>query len=646
MALVNFKKGLLASLPSTYAEGTFYVTTDERAIYLDVAADKRIRLGDFQEFTSVAALEANANPSTSALYYITEGNILAKWDGAKYVQINVQKTLAELGGVSKATFDSVIYDQGEGEAKVKGLISKVADLESTVGGIVSVGGEANVIETVKVNGTALTVTDQAVDITVPTGALASKDSVSKDELANSLKSEIEGKLDTSAVTGDLLTHNAAEFAAALHSHVISEVTGLQDALDSKQAAGDYATKAEAQGYADAKDETIAAAKKAGDDAQDAVDALAAKVGEVPADKTVVGMIADAQTAATYDDTALVNRVKAIEDDYLKAEDKYDDTALAGRVTAIEGDYLKAKDIADFETKANVKAIADDLAGYKTSNDAALAGVKATADAAAAKTEVDTALAGKADKSVVDAMYTNAKIDELIQGAKAYADANDADTKYGITYDSDNKKIKLVEGGTEVEIDATDFIKDGMLQSASINPDHDGEKCLELVFNTDAGKETIHIPLTQLVDIYTGVNGERVNVAVSSDNKLSADLVAGSISKNYLDADVQASLGKADTALQSHQDISHLATKASLEAAEGKIKAIEDDYLKDADKTELQADVKVVSDALSEYKAANNAAVALKANSADVYAKTETFTKDEVNAAIATAVETALTWGAF
>ena len=33
-----------------------------------------------------------------------------------------------------------------------------------------------------------------------------------------------------------------------------------------QLSGDYATKAEAQGYADAKDDAIAAAKKAGDDA--------------------------------------------------------------------------------------------------------------------------------------------------------------------------------------------------------------------------------------------------------------------------------------------------------------------------------------------------------------------------------------------
>lgn len=48
-------------------------------------------------------------------------------------------------------------------------------------------------------------------------------------------------------------------------------------------------------------------------------------------------------------------IKAIADDYLKAEDKYDDTALANRVATIEGDYLKAADIANMATDAEVEA---------------------------------------------------------------------------------------------------------------------------------------------------------------------------------------------------------------------------------------------------------------------------------------------------
>ena len=158
-------------------------------------------------------------------------------------------------------------------------------------------------------------------------------------------------------------------------------------------------------------------------------------------------------------------------------------------------------------------------------------------------------------------YTNAKIDELVQGAKNYADANDANTEYHVEYDSTNKKIKLVAGAdsSKMEIDARAFIKDGMISSVELDANHD----LVISFNTDAGEEDIVVPLDELIDIYTGVSGSRVAVSVSSDNKISADIVAGSISKNYLDTSVQTSLGKADSALQSHQDISHLALAADL-----------------------------------------------------------------------------------
>ena len=64
-----------------------------------------------------------------------------------------------------------------------------------------------------------------------------------------------------------------------------------------------------------------------------------KIGAVAENKTIVAMIADAQTAATYDDTALTGRVSAIEGDYLKAADK---TALEAKM---------ATDIATAKTEA-------------------------------------------------------------------------------------------------------------------------------------------------------------------------------------------------------------------------------------------------------------------------------------------------------
>lgn len=110
MSKVVFKRGLLANLPAEVTDGSLYVTTDERALYLDVDGT-RIRIGDFQEFDTLIDLRANANPSTSALYYVTELNCLAKWDGTKYVQINLDTgaTSVEVIGSGNA-LDGVTYD--------------------------------------------------------------------------------------------------------------------------------------------------------------------------------------------------------------------------------------------------------------------------------------------------------------------------------------------------------------------------------------------------------------------------------------------------------------------------------------------------------------------------------------------------------
>lgn len=101
---ISFNKGSLANLPNTKTAGALYFVTDERAIYLDVSSSSRIRFGDFQEFATVADLEAYSNPSTSALYYVVDINCLAKWNGTSYVQINLDTgaTSIEITGSGNA----------------------------------------------------------------------------------------------------------------------------------------------------------------------------------------------------------------------------------------------------------------------------------------------------------------------------------------------------------------------------------------------------------------------------------------------------------------------------------------------------------------------------------------------------------------
>ena len=64
------------------------------------------------------------------------------------------------------------------------------------------------------------------------------------------------------------------------------------------------------------------------------------------------------------------------------------------------------------------------------------------------------------------------------------------------YDSDTKRLELKNTSKEVisSIDATAFIKDGMLDSVTVSGGN-----LNFVFNTDAGKETINIPLSEFFD---------------------------------------------------------------------------------------------------------------------------------------------------
>lgn len=306
------------------------------------------------------------------------------------------------------------------------------------------------------------------------------------------------------------------------------------ASDITTALSDYATKTN---VATAKQEAITAAS--GDATSKANAAL------ISANEYTDGL-ANGQVKTNKKNIAtLVEKVNNLE-------------VTGGQANVLEGVQVNGADLPITNKKVNI-----DLANATVAKagDADKLGGVAAADYA-----TKTALADKADKSTVNAMYTNAQIDGFIADAKKYADDNDANdnTEYHVEYDSANKKIKLVAGAdaSKMEIDATDFIKDGMIDTVTIGADND----LIITFNTAAGKDGIVLPLDQLVDIYTGVEGAKVNVEVSADKKISADIVAGSIAKTDLAADVQASLDLADTALQEHQDISHLATKDEVTVA--------------------------------------------------------------------------------
>lgn len=184
------------------------------------------------------------------------------------------------------------------------------------------------------------------------------------------------------------THTKSEITDFAHEHPISEVTGLQDALDLLETKEAAATKLQdAKDYADGKDAAIEAAQKAGDDAQADVDALTEKVGDLPEGATattVVGYV-DEKVAASKSEVdgtieALTERVGTAE----------------GDIATIKGDYLKGADKTELaeDIAANTKAVEDEAARaaakeaeiegalntYKTTNDERVAAAEGEIDA--------------------------------------------------------------------------------------------------------------------------------------------------------------------------------------------------------------------------------------------------------------------------
>ena len=205
---------------------------------------------------------------------------------------------------------------------------------------------------------------------------------------------------------------------------------------------------DAKAYADGKDAAIAAAKKAGDDAQADVDALEAKVGSVPADKTVVEMISDAQAAATYDDTALAGRVTTVEgkvttligDDASKSARTIASEEVAKIVAGADASYDTLKEIADWISSHKTDA---------TAMNSAIVALEAIVDG----------IGGDGEKATVVEYVTDAiaalKIGDYAKAADLTALAGRVTTLEGKSHEHANKA--LLDTYTQTEADLADAV---------------------------------------------------------------------------------------------------------------------------------------------------------------------------------------------
>lgn len=101
----------------------------------------------------------------------------------------VEAMIAALGIADYAKTADVNAELAKKVDKVDGS-HLMTNAEGTKLAGIAEGAQVNVIEKIKVNGVEQTVTDKAVDIKVPTGALAELDEVGEDNLSSALKEKV------------------------------------------------------------------------------------------------------------------------------------------------------------------------------------------------------------------------------------------------------------------------------------------------------------------------------------------------------------------------------------------------------------------------------------------------------------------------
>ena len=343
MAMIQFLRGTQAGLAAQKTiNGALYFTTDTHKIYMGTETGK-------QEFSAIEVVSAvSALPSSVAtaikgkFYYAEKENVFCFPYNGEWKQVNpdtgatsIEIVEGEGGGnaISAASYDALTRKI----TLTKGVtFATPADVDSKISDKV---GELKIGED-----TYTTVKDYVDKKTsgIATNAslkdLASRVTTAEGEIDALQAATAEGGAVTKAIAEAKKAGTDAQ--SALNTYKTTNDAAVKANTDAISAINNETTGilAQAKTYADGKDAAIAAAKKAGDDAQADVNALKGKVGTVPEGKTVVGLIGTAQAAAD----AAKDAADAAQADV---------NALKGKVGTVPEDKTVVQMIADAQTAA-------------------------------------------------------------------------------------------------------------------------------------------------------------------------------------------------------------------------------------------------------------------------------------------------------
>lgn len=395
--MLNFKMGAVAGLSSqTLTPGTVYVTTDERAMYIDLQ-NERIRLGDFNVYATLADLQAETHFSQTALYYVQNTGIL-------YACVNVSDNSADLkpindvAGLTEAvsglqTTIATKADKTALESAVNTINGELA-LKATKAEVEAAIGEVN--DAIGEVASDLAETDSAVS-GLQTTIATKADQSALESAVTTINGEIAKKADKTTVEALDAAYKAADTAIGTRIGAVeTSVSGLSTTMATKADKselegavstinGELAKKATNEALNEVKTD-LADAEKEIDERIDGVDAtisgiqaavatkadksaLESAVGEINAElakKATTEALNKAKSDLADADTALGKRIDGVAGDVSGLQSavatKAEQSALTSAVETINGELaLKATKAELAEEKAALEEAIGEVA---------------------------------------------------------------------------------------------------------------------------------------------------------------------------------------------------------------------------------------------------------------------------------------------
>ena len=427
--LLNFKFGPQTRLPNEKSAGTIYVTTDERAMYIDLPNEEgelgRLRIGDIIVVQSAKTAQP---PFSIGFYYFVEDNALLRWDGKNWTQVNsvsdIQGNITDLTKTVNAEKERSEGKDKEHDDAIKALQDAIALRVTTQAFEEFKSANSEAIAKAEKAGTDASAEAKAADKKATDAQTAANNAMAAADLKLPLAGgNMSGPIDMGIyrITSLGTPVDNADAVTKLYVDTAKSeaMTAAGNALSAAGTAKDRAD--EAYNLADSGSKTANQANAKANEAYD-----------LAAEKTTMGEVEAKNYATKTEAQGYVNTLKGT------ANDTKDTVSVYGALAAAAAAKQAADDA---QTTANSKTTMDEVIAkdYATKTEAqnyANAVLGSDADTAESNTvygahKAADAAFEKAEQGVSDAAAANkAAGDAQTTANEAKQAASEADTKAG------------------------------------------------------------------------------------------------------------------------------------------------------------------------------------------------------------------------